>query len=161
MTYQVTVRPAVEADRTLIGQLGALLVAEHHGFDSKRFIAPLADMPRRYGEFLESQSKGPNRFVFVAEQGGAVVGYVFGGVEGADYMVLRGPAGAVYDLVVDPGHRRQGIGRMLMDAALSELSRRGAPRAVLSTAEKNASAQRLFEQEGFRRTMIEMTCELY
>ena len=118
-------------------------------------------MPRRYGEFLESQSKGPNRFVFVAEQGGAVVGYVFGGVEGADYMVLRGPAGAVYDLVVDPGHRRQGIGRMLMHAALSELSRRGAPRAVLSTAEKNASAQRLFEQEGFRRTMIEMTCELY
>jgi ribosomal protein S18 acetylase RimI-like enzyme len=47
-----------------------------------------------------------------------------------------------------------------MDAALTELAKRGAPRAVLSTAEKNAGAHRLFEREGFRRTMIEMTREL-
>jgi hypothetical protein len=31
---------------------------------------------------------------------------------------------------------------------------------VLSTAEQNDTAQRLFAQAGFRRTMIEMTHEL-
>jgi ribosomal protein S18 acetylase RimI-like enzyme len=31
---------------------------------------------------------------------------------------------------------------------------------VLSTAEQNSGAQRLFERMGFRRTMIEMTREL-
>jgi len=31
---------------------------------------------------------------------------------------------------------------------------------VLSTAERNAPAQRLFASAGFRRTMIEMTREL-
>ena len=33
------------------------------------------------------------------------------------------------------------------------------PRVVLWTAEKNPAAQALFEQLGFRRTMIEMTRE--
>ena len=41
-----------------------------------------------------------------------------------------------------------------------ELAARGAPRVVLSTAEKNQVAQRLFEAAGFRRTMVELTREL-
>ena len=40
------------------------------------------------------------------------------------------------------------------------LGARGAPRVVLSTAERNEAAQRLFARAGFRRTMLEMTREL-
>ncbi len=159
MSQAPIVRPAQAGDVAALGRLGAFLVAEHHQFDPERFIAPVPDMPRLYGEFLESQARGTDRFVLVAERDGSVIGYVFAGMEGADYMVLRGPAGAVYDLVVDPAHRRQGIGRLLLEAALENLAERGAPRAVLSTAEKNSTAQRLFEQLGFRPTMIEMTRE--
>ena len=89
-----------------------------------------------------------------------MVGYTYSGVEGNDYMSLRGPAGVLYDIVVDPAHRRQGIGRMLVEGTLEALKARGAPRVVLSTAEKNKPAQRLFDSAGFRRTMIEMTKEL-
>ncbi len=66
----------------------------------------------------------------------------------------------VYDLVVDPAHRGQGIGRRLLDAMLAALAARGAPRVVLSTAARNEAAQRLFARAGFRRTMIEMTREV-
>jgi ribosomal protein S18 acetylase RimI-like enzyme len=48
---------------------------------------------------------------------------------------------------------------MLLEATLAALESRGAPRIVLSTAEHNESAQRLFTRAGFRRTMIEMTRE--
>jgi ribosomal protein S18 acetylase RimI-like enzyme len=89
-----------------------------------------------------------------------VIGYTYAGVEGTDYMALRGPAGALYDIVVDPAHRKQGVGRMLLDATLEALKAKGAPRVVLSTAERNEPAQHLFERAGFRRTMIEMTREL-
>jgi ribosomal protein S18 acetylase RimI-like enzyme len=160
MTSPVTVRPAEAADEAALGRLGALLVAEHHEFDPKRFIAPRPETPQAYGHFLVSHLGSKDRSVLVAEQDGAVIGYVFFGMEGIDYMALRGPAGAIYDLVVDPGHRRQGVGGTLMDAALAELAERGAPRAVLSTAEKNHGAHRLFAGAGFRRTMIEMTREL-
>ena len=89
-----------------------------------------------------------------------MVGYTYAGVEGNDYMSLRGPAGVVHDIIVDPRYRQQGIGRMLLDATLDAFKARGVPRAVLSTAEKNEAAQHLFDRAGFRRTMIEMTREL-
>ena len=117
-------------------------------------------MAELYGRFLGSQSEQPDKLVLVAERDGAVVGYAYAGAEGNDYMALRGPAGVIYDLVVDPAHRRQGIGTALLDATQSALAARGEPRAVLSTAERNAGAQRMFEKAGFRRTMIEMTREL-
>jgi ribosomal protein S18 acetylase RimI-like enzyme len=160
MTPTATIRPAGIEDEAVLGRLGASLVEEHHEFDPKRFLAPRPDMAAAYGRFLVSHIGSADRMVLVAERDGAPVGYVFFGMEGVDYMALRGPAGAIYDLVVDPAHRRQGVGKVLMDAALTELAKRGAPRAVLSTAEKNAGAHRLFEREGFRRTMIEMTREL-
>jgi ribosomal protein S18 acetylase RimI-like enzyme len=155
-----TVRPATPADLPALGRLGALLVRTHHGFDPRRFIAPVPHTEQAYASFLGRQLGEPEVVILVAEREGEVLGYTFAGVEGFDYMALRGPAGALYDIVVDPARRGQGVGRMLLDATLAALKARGAPRVVLSTAEKNGPAQRLFARAGFRRTMIEMTREL-
>ena len=160
MSPDVTVRPARPEDERFLGRLGAMLVEEHHHFDPRRFIAPLPDLAERYGQFLVSRTEREDTLVLVAERAGELVGYAFGGIEGNDYMALRGPAGVLYDLVVDPEHRRQGIGTALMEAALAALTRLGAPRVLLFTAEKNHVAQALFAKSGFRRTMIEMTREL-
>lgn len=160
MTLATSIRPAVAGDEEALGRLGALLVVEHHDFDPKRFLAPRPDMAKTYGRFLASQIGQPEKLVLVAERDGAVVGYVFGGIEGFDYMALRGPAGVLYDLVVDAGHRREGVGSALLEAAFADLKTRGAPRVLLSTAYKNHEAQSLFERVGFRPTMIEMTREL-
>jgi ribosomal protein S18 acetylase RimI-like enzyme len=155
----ITIRPAAPADLPALGRLGALLVAVHHAFDPERFMAPTADTPRGYAGWLGGQLGRPGVVVLAAEADGAVVGYAYGGLEDTDYMALRGPAGALYDLVVDPARRREGIGRMLLEAAIAALLERGAPQIVLSTAERNAAAQRLFAARGFRRTLIEMTWE--
>jgi ribosomal protein S18 acetylase RimI-like enzyme len=101
-----------------------------------------------------------SNFISFIMQNGEVIGYTYAGVEGRDYMALRGPAGVVYDIVVDPTHRRGGVGRTLLQATLEFLKSHGAPRVVLSTATRNEAAQRLFESAGFRRTMVEMTAEL-
>lgn len=154
------IRPAVPADLTAIGRLGALLVRTHHEFDAKRFIPATPQTERGYASYLGSQLQEPNVLVLVAEQGGAVIGYSYAGIESFDYMSLRGPAGALYDIIVDPAHRGRGAGRLLLDATLHALAAKGAPRVVLSTAEQNAGAQRLFAAAGFRRTMVEMTREL-
>ncbi|MDB4881994.1 MAG: acetyltransferase [Gemmatimonadetes bacterium] len=143
-----------------VGRLGALLVRLHHDFDPQRFIAATPQTERGYGSFLGSQLDEPNVVVLVAERDGAVIGYTYAGVEGTDYMSLRGPAGVLYDIVVDPDHRGHGVGGMLLDATIAALEEQGTPRVVLSTAERNENAQRLFARAGFRRTMIEMTREL-
>lgn len=155
-----TIRPAARDDLSAIGRLGALLVRTHHDFDPKRFLPATPQTEQLYGSFLGAQLEEPDVIVLVAELDGEVLGYTYAGVEGYDYMALRGPAGALYDIVVDPAHRRQGVGRLLLEATVVALEARGAPRVVLSTAEQNESAQRLFVHAGFRPTMIEMTREL-
>jgi ribosomal protein S18 acetylase RimI-like enzyme len=137
-----------------------MLVQAHYDFDQKRFIAPTSATARGYGSYLGSLLDDPNIVILVADRAGEVVGYTYAGVEGTDYMSLRGPAGVIYDILVAPAHRCHGIGRTLLDATIAALKARGAPRVLLSTAERNVDAQRLFERAGFRRTMIEMTREL-
>ncbi|HKN66690.1 MAG TPA: GNAT family N-acetyltransferase [Gemmatimonadaceae bacterium] len=156
----VVIRRATTADMPAVGRLGALLVRLHHEFDAARFIAASPSTPKGYASYLSSQLEEPDVVIFVADSGGDVIGYTYAGVEGWDYMALRGPAGVVYDIVVDPARRGQGVGRQLLDATMSALAERGAPRVVLSTAEQNEPAQRLFASAGFRRTMIEMTKEV-
>jgi ribosomal protein S18 acetylase RimI-like enzyme len=156
----VTIRRASSSDLAALGRLGALLVRTHHDFDPERFIPATPQTERRYASFLGTQLGEPNVVVFVAEQGGQVLGYTYAGVEGHDYMSLRGPAGVLYDIVVDPASRGRGVGGALLDATIAALESLGAPQVVLSTADRNQGAQRLFARAGFRRTMIEMTREL-
>eukprot|EP00913_Durusdinium_trenchii_P026948 g25283.t1 len=113
-----------------------------------------------YRDFLRQQLERREVILLVAETGGTTIGYAYAGLEGYDYMALRGPAGVVYDLFVEPGRRRQGIGRKLLRTAVARLADGGAARVVLSTAQRNEAAQQLFASEGFRPTMVEMTKEL-
>ncbi len=156
----VIVRPATAADLPRIGRLGALLVEAHYNLDAKRFLATKPRTPLDYATFLAKQLDKPDAVVLVADENGDVIGYAYAAVEGYDYMSLRGPAGVVHDILVDPESRGRGVGRLLLDAALTFLKARGAPRVVLTTAEGNETAERLFTRAGFRRTMIEMTREL-
>jgi ribosomal protein S18 acetylase RimI-like enzyme len=156
----ISIRRATRADLPALGRLGALLVHTHHEFDRERFFAATPETDTGYARFLGSQLDKPDVLVIVAEEEGEVIGYAYAGMEGHDYMALRGPAGALYDIVVDPSRRRGGVGRMLLDDVFAFLKSHHAPRVVLSTAVRNEAAQRLFERAGFRRTMIEMTAEL-
>ena len=157
---EISIRPASPADVRAIGRLGATLVRLHHGFDANRFLDATPATEHGYASYVRSQLADREVIVLVAERGGEVLGYTFAGVEGVDYMSLRGPAGVLHDIVVDPAHRGLGIGRALLDATLTALEALGAPQVVLSTAERNEPAQQLFARAGFRRTMIEMTREL-
>lgn len=154
---QITIRPADRADVPALGRLGAMLVRVHYDFDRKRFIAPREGMEDGYGRFLGSQIERQDAVVLVAEQAGEVIGYTFATVDGPDWMALRGPAGVLQDIIVDPAHRQHGAGALLLEATLAALKQRGAGQVVLSTAEHNEPAQRLFASAGFRRTMVEMT----
>ena len=157
---RVNIRAATSKDLVIVGGLGALLVALHHELDSARFLEATPRTPQGYASFLGTQLEEPDIMILVAEKEGEVIGYTYAGVEGTDYMSLRGPAGVLHDIVVDPAHRGRGVGQMLLDATLAALGGRGVHQVVLSTAERNPTAQRLFERAGFRRTMIEMTRDL-
>jgi GNAT superfamily N-acetyltransferase len=156
----VTVRRATAADVTALGRLGASLLRLHYSYDQQRFMAPRGNPEEGYAWFLESQLREHDAVIYVAERNGEVVGYVYAGLEPQSWKELREAAGFIHDILVLDAHRGAGIATALLDAASEWLKARGAPRVILWTAERNHTAQRLFEQAGFRRTMIEMTREL-
>ncbi|NBZ88546.1 GNAT family N-acetyltransferase [Rhodobacteraceae bacterium CYK-10] len=66
-------------------------------------------------------------------------------------QVVAGEA-ELLTLAVDPGARRQGIGRALVAGFLAEARARGAESAFLEVAEGNAPARALYEGQGFAET---------
>jgi len=154
----ITIRPAKVSDQDALGRYGGALMRQHHAADEKRFIQ-VADPEPGYGKFLVSRIPDPDSLVVVAEDEGAVVGYLFADIEGTSWMDLRGPCGFVHDVYVDESARRRGAGRELMRAALEWFRTKGRSQVVLWTKTRNEHAQRLFAALGFRSTMIEMTLD--
>lgn len=155
----VPIRRAEPRDVSALGRFGAVLVRAHHAFDSRRFLTPGPGLEEGYARFLRTQLAEKEVAIFVAERAGAIIGYVYAGVEPRSWKELREVAGFIHDAVVDPDARRSGVGTRLIETAAAWLATRGVPRVMLWTAEKNQEAQRLLGRLGFRRTMIEMTRE--
>jgi ribosomal protein S18 acetylase RimI-like enzyme len=85
--------------------------------------------------------------VIVAEHDGVVAGYVrltagFGIPAHRHVLVLDG-------LAVDPGHRRLGLARRLVEAAVTEARRRGARKLTLRVLGHNTGARQVYASCGF------------
>jgi GNAT superfamily N-acetyltransferase len=83
--------------------------------------------------------------IFVAETGGAIVGFctVYDDLD----SVRFGRRAWVEDLAVDPEHRSTGIGKGLLDGAKDWARERGASHLELDSAEARADAHRFYERE--------------
>jgi len=131
-------------------------------------LAPLFDAYRRFYEqpgdialasaFLDERLERGESVIFVAEADQQLLGFCqlypsWCSVEAARIFVL-------YDLFVDDGVRRAGVGRQLMLAAQAFGRAAGAARLDLSTARTNARAQALYESLGWRRDDVFLTYNL-
>jgi ribosomal protein S18 acetylase RimI-like enzyme len=81
--------------------------------------------------------------LIVAEDGGRVVGAVIAGWDGW--------RGNLYRLVVDPGHRRRGVGRLLVRAAEDHLAGRGGRRVTALVAFDDEDAGAFWDAAGYPR----------
>jgi ribosomal protein S18 acetylase RimI-like enzyme len=131
-------------------------------------LAPLFDAYRRFYEqpgdialasaFLDERLERGDSVIFVAEAEQQLLGFCqlypsWCSVAAARIFVL-------YDLFVDDGVRRAGVGRQLMLAAQAFGRAAGAARLDLSTARTNARAQALYESLGWRRDDVFLTYNL-
>lgn len=97
-----------------------------------------------------AHGKAPNLFL-VADDGGAVVGYVVG--EMRDIMLSGVPhrfrVGHILNIAVDGGHRRRGIGSRLMEAIEGRFTEESATKITLEVRESNSEARSFYKRHGF------------
>ena len=92
------------------------------------------------------ESMDPTRVVHVAEIGGRIAGFAGGGR--ARPGAPPGYVGEVYALYVRPGYQRQGIGRILLNAAAKGLADRGLVPIVIWTLFNNPASRGFYESLG-------------
>ena len=155
----VIIRPAEVRDLPAIAELAGMLVRQHHAFDALRFML-LPNVEAGYARFFKGELSNPDVVILAAEQDDRVVGYAYARLEPRDWNNLLDACGVLHDIYVSDTARRQGVARRLVEFVRSRLLDKGAPRLVLHTASKNASAREFFAAIGFRETMIEFTAEL-
>lgn len=158
MTQDIVIRPATDRDIEAAAKLAGELVRMHHAVDPGRFML-VDDVEQGYAWWFGRELARAEAALLVAVRGEQVVGYAYGAVEARDWNLLLDAHGAVHDIYVTEGARRDGVGRRLMETLIGELEARGAPRILLSTMVGNTTAQSLFRACGFRPTMLEMTRE--
>jgi len=105
--------------------------------------APKPDAPDRHF-FTE---KIDIRDVIVAFCGGEVAGYVR--LDRASPLAASDHVLMINGIAVDPAHQRRGVGRALIDAAVTEARRRGKRRLRLRVLAHNEPARRLYDSAGF------------
>ena len=155
----VQIRQATRRDLPQIARLAGELVRQHHALDAQRFMF-IPNPEAGYEWWFGKELSNKKALIFCARLDGKLVGYAYARLEPRDWNALLDAHGALHDVLVAESARRKGIARLLLERVLQELRARGAPRIVLHTAVKNLAAQKLFASVGFRKTMLEMTCEL-
>jgi ribosomal protein S18 acetylase RimI-like enzyme len=94
--------------------------------------------PERDIEFCRNSGHAT---LFVAEAEGRIVGSVMAGHDGH--------RGWIYYVAVDPSHRRDGLGRALMDRAESFLAAAGVPKVMLLIRETNTAVADFYGRLGY------------
>jgi RimJ/RimL family protein N-acetyltransferase len=140
----VAVRRATPADATALVELGRAVSSEPEAWlITESDWRGVAD-ERRY---LRAIRRSPHAAVFVAEYDGAVIGRLSLARDSHPASVHVADLG----LMVAAGHRRRGIGRLLLAQAVEWAREAGVEKLELHVFPHNEPAIKLYQRFGFER----------
>jgi ribosomal protein S18 acetylase RimI-like enzyme len=99
----------------------------------------------------------PGRFVFVADEDDAVLGFA-AGEERPHWSGV--PELYVGELAVDPHHEGRGVGRALIDAVAAHANELGLHSITLDTGAANTNARSFYQRLGFEEEDVKLTMRL-
>jgi GNAT superfamily N-acetyltransferase len=102
--------------------------------------------PEHAREAIAAAIADPEAAVLVAEHRGELLGLCTAYID--MNSVRFGPRCWVEDLAVNPEHRSQGVGKVLLDRAKEWARERGASHLELDSGDARVDAHRFYEREG-------------
>ncbi len=136
----VHIRPAKSTDLP-----GVLRLYGQPGLDDGA-VLPLAEAERMFARFASY----PDYVLYVAELEGEIVG-TFALLIMDNLAHMGTPSAVVEDVVVDAAHQGHGIGRAMMNHAVSVCRRKGCYKMALSSNLKREKAHAFYDSLGFER----------
>jgi GNAT superfamily N-acetyltransferase len=148
----VRIRPAEHADIGLVAELIGSIDTTSGVFSGRALLDNGAGhVETRLHEILDEGSR--TLIVAVDDAAGAIVGLLVTRVEEIGAIDLT-PALHVTHLLVAPSHRRRGIGRALLAAAVHLADERGVDRVLATAAAGSREANRYLARLGFAPLVV-------
>jgi ribosomal protein S18 acetylase RimI-like enzyme len=122
------------------------MLREEAAYFSTRYEDAVREPDAVWRSWTADAAEGVDKVLFVADDGGAVLGVV-GGFRRLDPGEVQ-----LVSLWVDPDARGRGVARSLIRAVATWARDRGAADVVLFVQEANAPGRALYVREGFRPT---------
>ncbi len=142
------VRPATAGDAQAIAVLNAE-VQELHARTLPQLFKP--PDPASFSAAIAELLAGPQNRVFIADEDGEAVGYLYAQVVRRPESALRHALDLVYihHIAVRRTHRGQGCGEALVQRALALAREEGIARVELDVWSFNEGARAFFRRQGF------------
>ncbi|MCP8316276.1 MAG: ribosomal protein S18-alanine N-acetyltransferase [archaeon] len=134
MQGQINVRQFMNSDMKRVKEIERASI---------KYVTPLDKLLRYYDV--------PREGFLIAEINDKVVGYIVGN------MIISEEGrkeGHILDIAVDPAHRKQGVGKILIGHILEIFKKRGAEKVRLEVKLNNIEARRFYSKLGFVETQI-------
>jgi GNAT superfamily N-acetyltransferase len=124
------------------------VLTEHHASVDPLFaLRPDANAEIR--RLLDAILRDPDAAIFVYESDSALLGFCTVRIDRAPPIQLEVQRAEITDLMVRASQRRRGLGRALVERALSWVEERGVERCEVRVASRNAEGQRFWRAVGF------------
>lgn len=134
--------------------------ALHVGWDAAKF-GTKADFDVGFGRWMTGLAANPRGAFFVAtDAADTPVGFIVATVEKELPIYLLAEYAFIHDIYVHPDHRKKGLARGLIQAALDRFQSLGIRQIRCETAHINEDARKVFTSLGFRPATVVMLKEL-
>ena len=147
-----TIRPGRREDAEAAARLWMQSAEEHTAHDRIYATAPGAEQVMR--RFLSDLASSGHSFLFMAESGGRVVGFISGELREGSLTFRQKTWASVDDVFVEQDHRNLGIGRTLLEGVEAWAKERRADGISLQVAAANERGRKFYEELGFREVSV-------
>ena len=118
-------------------------------------FTPSLHWPREYAAYLRTLMTRDDALAVIAKDGTEIIGYAIGRITTLPSFFEHRFRGYIHDVYVREAHRRQGVGRQMVEAIFAWLRSHGVMIVELTVAANN-NATGFWERLGFQTYMYQM-----
>ncbi|HTL30367.1 MAG TPA: GNAT family N-acetyltransferase [Tepidisphaeraceae bacterium] len=145
----MNIREAEYADTERLAPMILAAMAHHQLLDPQRY-GLVDDLKTHYRRWFGKLAEDPRMTVLIAEEDGALVGFLVASVERDPPIYSVGEFGVIHEVWVNEAHRNLGVGKLLITSLQAKFASLGIKQVRVEAIVGDSIVEHMFEACEFR-----------